>query len=94
MCYSEGASTKDNAATLLKVAWMTFPLGVVITILACVFVFWWQGLHLSDPYAQAILINGIAYNCFQTFYYSCVFQSAIHYEKFANPFDMLFSFLY
>ncbi|WRX18425.1 RFT1 - like 1 [Theobroma cacao] len=56
----EGASTKDNAATLLKVAWMTFPLGVVITILACVFVFWWQGLHLSDPYAQAILINGYA----------------------------------
>ncbi|XP_022771747.1 protein RFT1 homolog isoform X3 [Durio zibethinus] len=56
----EGASTKDNATTLLKVAWMTFPLGVVITTVACVFVFWWQGLHLSDPYAQAILINGCA----------------------------------
>ncbi|XP_022771755.1 protein RFT1 homolog isoform X4 [Durio zibethinus] len=39
---------------------MTFPLGVVITTVACVFVFWWQGLHLSDPYAQAILINGCA----------------------------------
>ncbi|XVF54950.1 hypothetical protein PTKIN_Ptkin05aG0221800 [Pterospermum kingtungense] len=56
----DGASAKDNAATLLKVAWMTFPLGVFITIAACVFVFWWQGLHLSDPYAQAILINGCA----------------------------------
>ncbi|XVF08476.1 hypothetical protein REPUB_Repub07fG0006600 [Reevesia pubescens] len=56
----DGTSAKDNAATLLKVAWMTFPLGVVITIAACVFVFWWQGLHLSDPYAQAILINGCA----------------------------------
>ncbi|MBA0689461.1 hypothetical protein Goari_007190 [Gossypium aridum] len=57
--YSEGASAKDNAA-LLKVAWMSFPLGVVITIAGCVFVFWWQGLQHSDPYAQAILINDIA----------------------------------
>ncbi|MBA0574993.1 hypothetical protein Golob_027327 [Gossypium lobatum] len=57
--YSEGASAKDNAA-LLKVAWMSFPLGVVITIAGCVFVFWWQGLQHSDPYAQAILINGFA----------------------------------
>ncbi|PPD82077.1 hypothetical protein GOBAR_DD20974 [Gossypium barbadense] len=55
----EGASAKDNAA-LLKVAWMSFPLGVVITIAGCVFVFWWQGLQHSDPYAQAILINDIA----------------------------------
>ncbi|TYI52154.1 hypothetical protein E1A91_D12G227600v1 [Gossypium mustelinum] len=55
----EGASAKDNAA-LLKVAWMSFPLGVVITIAGCVFVFWWQGLQHSDPYAQAILINGFA----------------------------------
>ncbi|OMO98168.1 Lipid transporter [Corchorus olitorius] len=56
----EGASAKDNAAKLLKVAWMTFPIGVVITIVACLFVFWLQGLHFSDPYAQAILINGCA----------------------------------
>ncbi|KAB2053728.1 hypothetical protein ES319_A12G207600v1 [Gossypium barbadense] len=55
----EGASAKDNAA-LLKVAWMSFPLGVVITIAGCVFVFWWQGLQHSNPYAQAILINGFA----------------------------------
>ncbi|MBA0844941.1 hypothetical protein Goarm_005846 [Gossypium armourianum] len=39
---------------------MSFPLGVVITIAGCVFVFWWQGLQHSDPYAQAILINDIA----------------------------------
>ncbi|XP_039064808.1 protein RFT1 homolog isoform X2 [Hibiscus syriacus] len=56
----DGASAKDNVANLLKVAWICFPLGVVITIAACVFVFCWQGLHHSDPYAQAILINGSA----------------------------------
>ncbi|GMJ00174.1 hypothetical protein like AT5G07630 [Hibiscus trionum] len=56
----DGASAIDNVANLLKVAWICFPLGVVITIAACVFVFWWQGLHHSDPYAQAILINGCA----------------------------------
>ncbi|KAL0351714.1 UNVERIFIED_CONTAM: protein RFT1, partial [Sesamum calycinum] len=27
---------------------------------ACLFVFWWQGLSYSSPYAQAILINGFA----------------------------------
>ncbi|KAK9021738.1 hypothetical protein V6N11_011709 [Hibiscus sabdariffa] len=57
---SDGASAIDNAANLLKVAWFCFPVGMVITIAACVFVFWWQGLHHSDPYAQAILINGCA----------------------------------
>ncbi|KAK8478889.1 hypothetical protein V6N12_019799 [Hibiscus sabdariffa] len=56
----DGASAKDNAANLLKVAWICFLIGVVITIAACVFVFWWKGLHHSDPYAQAILINGCA----------------------------------
>ncbi|KAK8598825.1 hypothetical protein V6N13_076771 [Hibiscus sabdariffa] len=56
----DGASAKDNAANLLKVAWICFLIGVVITIAACVFVFWWKGLHHSDPYAQAILINDIA----------------------------------
>ncbi|KAK8657884.1 hypothetical protein V6N13_036103 [Hibiscus sabdariffa] len=56
----DGASAIDNAANLLKVAWICFPLGMFITIAACVFVFWWQGLHHSDPYAQAILINGCA----------------------------------
>lgn len=56
----DGASNGENAAKLLKVAWMTLPLGVVITIAACVFVFWWQGLCYSSSYAQAILINGFA----------------------------------
>ncbi|XVE78720.1 hypothetical protein DITRI_Ditri14bG0001300 [Diplodiscus trichospermus] len=56
----EGALTKDSVAPLLKVAWMTFPLGVVITMVACFIIFWWQGLSLFDPYAQAILINGCA----------------------------------
>ncbi|KAK8537228.1 hypothetical protein V6N12_043401 [Hibiscus sabdariffa] len=57
---SDGASAIDNTANLLKVVWFCFPVGMVITIAACVFVFWWQGLHHSDPYAQAILTNGCA----------------------------------
>ncbi|KAJ8752992.1 hypothetical protein K2173_008727 [Erythroxylum novogranatense] len=56
----DGSSSKEYGTKLLKVAWMTPPLGIVITIAACVFVFWWQGLSPSDPYAQAILINGFA----------------------------------
>lgn len=43
---------------LLKVAWVTFPLGVAITIAASIFVLWWQNLSYSDTYAQAILIHG------------------------------------
>ncbi|KAI3464774.1 hypothetical protein Pfo_021437 [Paulownia fortunei] len=58
---SDGASaTAANAAKLLKVAWMTLPLGILVTLAACLFVFWWQGLSYSSPYAQAILINGFA----------------------------------
>ncbi|XP_010486630.1 PREDICTED: protein RFT1 homolog [Camelina sativa] len=45
---------------LLKVAWVTFPLGIAITIAACVFVLWWQNICYSDTYAQAILIHGFA----------------------------------
>ncbi|KAL0438367.1 UNVERIFIED_CONTAM: protein RFT1 [Sesamum latifolium] len=57
----DGASAAGpNAAKLLKIAWMTFPLGILVTISACLFVFWWQGLSYSSPYAQAILINGFA----------------------------------
>ncbi|CAI0404533.1 unnamed protein product [Linum tenue] len=51
-------STEEYATKILKVAWMTLPLGIVITIAASAFVFWWQGLHYTDPYGQAILING------------------------------------
>lgn len=50
----------ENAEKLLKVAWMALPLGIVVTIAACIFVFWWQALCFSNPYAQAILINGFA----------------------------------
>ncbi|KDP22441.1 hypothetical protein JCGZ_26272 [Jatropha curcas] len=55
---SDATSTEQHAEKLLKVAWISFPLGIVITVAACIFVFWWQGLSYSDPYAQAILING------------------------------------
>ncbi|KAL6511898.1 hypothetical protein OROGR_021495 [Orobanche gracilis] len=59
--FSDGASsTRANAAKLLKVAWMTFPLGILVTLAACLFVFWWQGLSYSSLYAKAILINGFA----------------------------------
>ncbi|KAJ0098460.1 hypothetical protein Patl1_19834 [Pistacia atlantica] len=53
----DGASREANAAKLVKVAWLTLPLGIVITVAACSLVFWWQGLSYSNPYAQAILIN-------------------------------------
>ncbi|GKV17560.1 hypothetical protein SLEP1_g28048 [Rubroshorea leprosula] len=56
----DSSSTVENTAKLLKVAWMTLPLGVVITLAACLLIFWWQGLSYSDPFAQAILINGWA----------------------------------
>ncbi|XP_038709681.1 protein RFT1 homolog isoform X2 [Tripterygium wilfordii] len=54
------SSTGENATKLLKVAWLTVPLGVVIIVAACFLVLWWQGLSYSDPYGQAILINGWA----------------------------------
>ncbi|KAG7576709.1 RFT1 [Arabidopsis thaliana x Arabidopsis arenosa] len=50
----------DDVTRLLKVAWLTFPLGIAITIAACIFVLWWQNLSYSDTYAQAILIFGSA----------------------------------
>ncbi|KAL1532419.1 protein RFT1 isoform X1 [Salvia divinorum] len=57
----DGASaTGANAAKLLKVAWMTLPIGILVTLGACIFVFWWQNLSYSSPYARAILINGFA----------------------------------
>ncbi|KAA8539783.1 hypothetical protein F0562_026475 [Nyssa sinensis] len=56
----DGAPTEESAAKILKVAWMTLPLGIVITLAACVFVFWWQALSYSSPYAKAILVNGFA----------------------------------
>ncbi|KAK9293226.1 hypothetical protein L1049_021216 [Liquidambar formosana] len=56
----DNALMGESAEKLLKVAWITLPLGIVITLAACIFVFWWQELSYSNPYAQAILINGFA----------------------------------
>ncbi|CAH9057547.1 unnamed protein product [Cuscuta epithymum] len=50
----------ETEAQILKVAWMTFPLGVLVTFSACLIVFWWQDLGYSSPYGRAILINGFA----------------------------------
>ncbi|KAL0728474.1 hypothetical protein Bca4012_024567 [Brassica carinata] len=57
---SDGLVTEKDVTKLLKVAWVTFPLGVAITIAASIFVLWWQNLSYSDTYAQAILIHGFA----------------------------------
>nr|VDD18568.1 unnamed protein product [Brassica oleracea] len=57
---SDGLVSEKDVTKLLKVAWVTFPLGVAITIAASVFVLWWQNLSYSDTYAQAILIHGFA----------------------------------
>ncbi|GFZ15180.1 lipid transporter [Actinidia rufa] len=56
----DGGSAGENASRLLKVAWMTVPFGIVLTVAACILVFWWQELSYSNPYGQAILINGFA----------------------------------
>ncbi|KAG7549891.1 RFT1 [Arabidopsis thaliana x Arabidopsis arenosa] len=56
----DGPGSEENVTRLLKVAWMTVPLGIAITIAACIFVLWWQNLSYSDTYAQAILIHGFA----------------------------------
>lgn len=42
----------------MKLAWITLPWGLLITIIGCVFVFWTQALSFSNSYGQAILING------------------------------------
>uniref|UniRef100_A0A1J3D0X8 Protein RFT1 homolog n=1 Tax=Noccaea caerulescens TaxID=107243 RepID=A0A1J3D0X8_NOCCA len=57
---SDGLVSKKDVTKLLKVAWVTFPLGIAITIAASIFVLWWQNLSYSDTYAQAILIHGFA----------------------------------
>ncbi|XP_077235390.1 lipid transporter [Tasmannia lanceolata] len=56
----DGTQMEENTPRILKIAWMTFPIGIFITSAACIFVFWLQGLKFSDPYAQAILIHGFA----------------------------------
>ncbi|KAG5538300.1 hypothetical protein RHGRI_019032 [Rhododendron griersonianum] len=56
----DGGSAGENVSKLLTVAWMTVPFGIFITVAACILVFWWQELSYSNPYGQAILINGLA----------------------------------
>ncbi|KAI8564568.1 hypothetical protein RHMOL_Rhmol03G0190900 [Rhododendron molle] len=56
----DDGSAGENVSKLLKVAWMTVPFGILITVIACILVFWWQELSYSNPYGQAILINGLA----------------------------------
>ncbi|KAI8545052.1 hypothetical protein RHMOL_Rhmol07G0012800 [Rhododendron molle] len=56
----DGGSAGENVSKLLMVAWMTVPFGIFITVAACILVFWWQELSYSNPYGQAILINGLA----------------------------------
>ncbi|XP_027110524.1 uncharacterized protein [Coffea arabica] len=56
----DDTSMGENSTRLLKVAWMTFPLGILFTLAGCALVLWWQGLGYQSPYAQAILINGFA----------------------------------
>ncbi|GMH08772.1 hypothetical protein Nepgr_010612 [Nepenthes gracilis] len=58
----DDASMRENAVKLLKVAWLILPLGSLITLAACVLIFWWQALSYSNPYGKAILLNGVA--CF------------------------------
>ncbi|KAH0448494.1 hypothetical protein IEQ34_022294 [Dendrobium chrysotoxum] len=52
----------ENAARLLKVAWLTIPFGILFTSALCSFFFWIEKLSfqnaISDPNAWAILING------------------------------------
>lgn len=58
--FSNAAPMQKNAAKLLKVAWLSVPLGILITCAASMLVFWWQSISYTNPYAQAILINGFA----------------------------------
>ena len=58
-CYSDGATLEENAARLLRVTWMTFPIGIFFTTITCFSLILFQKRKFSDPYAQAILIQGI-----------------------------------
>lgn len=58
LCYSDGTSTEENIAKIMTFAWLIPPCGILLTVAACGVVFWNKGLSFSDPYGQAILING------------------------------------
>lgn len=57
---SDGTSTEENIAKIMTFAWLIPPCGILLTVAACGVVFWNKGLSFSDPYGQAILINGSA----------------------------------
>ncbi|KAF7836355.1 protein RFT1-like protein isoform X1 [Senna tora] len=59
-CYSDGTSMEKDVVKLMRVAWMSLPLGMFMTVVACLLVFWWQDISYSSPHGQAILINGFA----------------------------------
>ncbi|KAM0934289.1 hypothetical protein DsansV1_C32g0222461 [Dioscorea sansibarensis] len=56
----DGATLEENAARLLRVTWMTFPIGIFFTSITCFSLILFQKRKFSDPYAQAILIQGFA----------------------------------
>ncbi|KAM0998944.1 hypothetical protein FF1_005713 [Malus domestica] len=56
----DGASTEENIAKIMKFAWLIPPCGILLTVAACTVVFWNKDLSFSNPYGQAILINGLA----------------------------------
>jgi O-antigen/teichoic acid export membrane protein len=70
----DGPESEENVTRILKVAWVTVPLGIAITIAACIFVLWWQNLSYSDPYAQAIWIHGILWS------FLCLYHSSLAYS--------------
>lgn len=49
---------EEDVVKLMKVAWMSVPLGIFVTIVASLFVFWWQQISYFSPYGQAVLVNG------------------------------------
>ncbi|RDY00293.1 Protein RFT1-like protein, partial [Mucuna pruriens] len=64
----DGTSMGD-VVKLMKVVWMSFPLGIFITIVVSLFIFWWQQISYFSPHGQAILINGIAFCHLYTFFF-------------------------
>ncbi|GJP68267.1 hypothetical protein CLOP_g25001 [Closterium sp. NIES-67] len=45
---------------MVSAAWLAVPTGIALAAAACAFVLRYQRLPLSDPYAQAILLHGVA----------------------------------
>eukprot|EP00252_Welwitschia_mirabilis_P021747 TRINITY_DN5672_c0_g1_i3.p1 TRINITY_DN5672_c0_g1~~TRINITY_DN5672_c0_g1_i3.p1 ORF type:complete len:149 (-),score=14.55 TRINITY_DN5672_c0_g1_i3:49-495(-) len=52
----------EHVAKLLSVAWLTVPIGMFTSMATCMIILWWRDLNVSEPFAQAVLLHGIA--CF------------------------------